>query len=74
MGKGGSDYLQVELQALPPLFQDFGDPVSDMFGRHLRRLYALLKLENYKYMRTVVSHSVKSVISEHSPRGLTTSV
>lgn len=31
VGKGASDYLQVELQALPPLFQDFGNPVSDMF-------------------------------------------
>lgn len=48
MGKGVSAYLQVELQAMPPLLQDSGNPVSDMFGRHLRRLYALLKLENFK--------------------------
>lgn len=47
VGKGASDYLQVELQALLPLFQDFGNPVSDMFWGHLRRLYALLKLENH---------------------------
>lgn len=31
VGKRASDYLQVKLQASPPLFQDFGNPVSDMF-------------------------------------------
>lgn len=37
-----SKYLQVELQTQPPLLQDFGNPVSDVFGRDLRRFYALL--------------------------------
>ena len=36
------EYLQVELQTLPPLLQDFGNPVSYMFRRDLRWLYALL--------------------------------
>lgn len=40
--EGVSDYLQVELQTMSPLLQDFGNPVSDMFRRHLRWLYALL--------------------------------
>lgn len=40
--------LQVELQTQPPLLKDFGNPVSDMFGRDLRRLYALLQLKNIK--------------------------
>lgn len=39
---GVSAHLQVELQTLPPLLQHFGNPVSDVLWRHLRRLYALL--------------------------------
>lgn len=35
-------YLQVELQAVPPLLQDFGNPVSDVFRWDLRWFYALL--------------------------------
>lgn len=34
--------LQVELQTMSPLLQDFGNPVSNMFGGDLRWLYALL--------------------------------
>lgn len=34
--------LQVEFQPMPPLLQDFGNPVSNMFRRDLRWLYALL--------------------------------
>lgn len=36
------EYLQVELQAVPPLLQDFRNPVSHMLGGDFRRLYALL--------------------------------
>lgn len=35
--------LQVELQTLPPLLQDFWDPVSDMFWRYFRWFYAFLQ-------------------------------
>lgn len=34
--------LQVELQTMPPLLQDFGNPVPNMLRRDLRRFYAFL--------------------------------
>lgn len=43
-----SKYLQVKLQAMSPLLQDLGNPVSHMLRGDLRWLYGLLQLEGFK--------------------------
>lgn len=43
-----SKYLQVELQAMSPLLQDLGNPVSHMLRGDLGWLYGLLQLEGFK--------------------------
>lgn len=58
--------LQVELQTQPPLLEDFGNPVSDVLGRDLGRLYALLQHFMQSVEFTVAFlHTVLSAIHQH---------
>lgn len=58
--------LQVELQALSSLLQNFGDPVSDMFRRDFRGFYAFFQHFVQSMEFTVAFlNTVESAIHQH---------